>query len=314
MEKFKILLLEGGFNEEHEVSLSTGKEVKKALINLNIEFKNLIVNPNTFEEDIKKFSKEYICFNALHGTFGEDGKIQKILDLLEYRYTHSSERASSIGFNKRLTKDKIQDTDIVLLDSIEINYDNLNLKKLLDFLSTFGMFIIKPVSSGSSFGIKVFKDFNDIYSFINNFETIKNEYKNHNKLLVEKYIKGRELTVAVIEKNKKSVPLEVTEISFNKDFFDYNSKYIPGNAKHILPANIPDSIYNKCKNFSKTVHDVIKCRGVSRSDFIYDGKQIFFLEINTQPGLTPISLVPEQLQYQNISFDELILDIINCSI
>ena len=314
MKNLRILVLEGGFNEEHEISLSTGEEVKKSLIRLNIEFQSLIVNPNTFKKDIKKFSKDHICFNALHGTFGEDGKIQKILDLLEYKYTHSSENASCIGFNKKFTKDKIKNTDIISIDSLEVNYDDLNLKKLLNFFLQFEMFIIKPVSSGSSFGIKVFKNINDIHNFIDNFEILKNKYKNHNKLLVEKYIKGRELTVAVIEKNKESIPLEVTEISFNKEFFDYKSKYTPGNAKHILPAKIPNSIYKKCKDFSKTVHDVIKCKGVSRSDFIYDGKKIFFLEINTQPGLTPISLVPEQLKYQNISFDELILDIINCSI
>ena len=151
---------------------------------------------------------------------------------------------------------------------------------------------------------------NSLNMFLKEFEENKDIYKNHEELLIEKYIKGRELTVAVLNNNNKSVAIEVTEIIFNSDFFDYKSKYTKGYSKHVLPAKIPKNIYDICKDYAKIIHDTIDCGAVSRSDFIYDNKEIYFLEINTQPGLTPVSLVPEQLQYQNISFDELILNII----
>ena len=120
--------------------------------------------------------------------------------------------------------------------------------------------------------------------------------------------------MSVIEKNNQSIPIEVTEIIPNNDFFDYRSKYIAGSAQHILPAKIPMNIYENCKKFAKDAHDKVHCKGISRSDFIYDNKELYFLEINSQPGLTSISLVPEQLKYQNFTFDDLILNIINCTL
>ena len=133
--------------------------------------------------------------------------------------------------------------------------------------------------------------------------------------MVEPYIVGKELTVAVIEEDKKSKAIEVTEIISNNLFFDYKAKYTKGFSKHILPANIPYLIYKKCLDNAKIVHDILGCRGVSRSDFLYDeiNKKIYFLEINTQPGLTPVSLVPEQLNYNNIDFTTLIDKLLRAS-
>jgi len=314
MKDLKILVLEGGYNEEHEVSIATSKEVKKALKNLSIEYQSVLVNPNTFEKDIAKFSQDYICFNALHGSFGEDGKIQKILEKASYIFTHASSKASHIGFNKKLTKDIIKNMPILTPDYLTINNDQINEIFFFETFSRLGSFIIKPISSGSSFGIKIFRNINDIKNFIKNFKNNLDIYKNHKELLIEKYIEGRELTVGIFEKNKESIPIEVTEIITNNDFFDYASKYTPGFAEHILPANIPIDIYKKCKKFAKIIHDKIKCKGVSRSDFIYSNNKLYFLEINSQPGLTSISLVPEQLKYQNISFDDLICRIIKCAL
>ena len=314
MKNFKVLVLEGGFNEEHEISLSTGKEVKKSLSNLGIEYSSLMVNPKTFKKDISQFNKEFVCFNSLHGPFGEDGKIQKILDQMKYRYTHSNSLSSYIGFNKDLTKKEIESTPINYPKYLKVNSKDLNENLLSGLLSKMGPYIIKPNSSGSSFGIKVFKNHKDIDFFLNDIENNIKIYENHNSILVEEYLDGRELTVAVIEINDLSIPVEVTEIiSENIQYFDYNSKYIPGSSKHILPANLNKILYDKCKNFAKIAHDKVKCRGVSRSDFILVNQDIFFLEINTQPGLTPVSLVPEQLKYIDISFDDLVLNILNCS-
>ena len=311
----KVLVLEGGYNEEHEISLSTAKEVKKSLNDLKIEFDSLIVNPKTFKKDIMNFDNKYICFNALHGTFGEDGSIQNILDDLNFKYTHSSSKSSNIGFNKNLSKKEIEDTPIIYPEYLNLNISDLNEEKLKELFNNMGAFIIKPNSSGSSFGISIFSSLKDINLFLDNKKDNIRKYQNHNNILIEKYLKGRELTVTVMEKNAESFPVEVTEIiSFNDNFFDYNSKYTLGASKHILPADLKKNLYDKCKRFSKLAHDKIGCRGISRSDFILVDEDIYFLEINTQPGLTPVSLVPEQLKKINISFNELILNILKCAL
>ena len=313
MKDLKVLILEGGFNEEHEVSLETAKQVKKALIKLKINYDVLLVNPATFKIDIDKFDKNNICFNALHGTFGEDGKIQSILENKSFKFTHSDKNSSLIGFDKDLTKKEIKNCNILSPPSITINYNEITSDTLINFYNKFGSFLIKPSSSGSSFGINLFKDRSKLNLFLKNLSINLKLYKNHKNILIEKFIDGRELTVAVIENNNISSPVEVTEIISNNEYFDYQSKYKLGFAKHFLPANIPKHIYDQCKLHAKIIHDKINCKSISRSDFIYDNNNLYFLEINTQPGLTPISLVPEQLKYQNINFEEMILNILDCT-
>ena len=315
MKNIKVLVLEGGNNEEHEVSLITAKQVKNSLSNLNIYYDAIKVSPDTFEKDITKFSSDHICFNALHGTFGEDGKIQKILKKKNFKHTHSNIKASSISFNKALTKKEIQNTSILTPEFLTLNYQEINNKILFDIFLKFGSFVIKPISSGSSYGVKILKDEKSIVSFLKNYDAFSKIYYKHQILLIEKFIEGRELSVSVIERDRKSCPVEVTEIIPNNSFFDYESKYTLGFSKHILPAQLPKHIYDKCKLDAKLVHDRLKCQGISRSDFIYDNDEnIYFLEINSQPGLTPTSLLPEQLQYHGISFDDLIFNLINCAL
>ena len=307
----KILVLEGGFNEEHEISLSTAKQIKKSFKELGLNYKSLIVNPNSFENDIMDFDNSYICFNALHGQYGEDGQIQTILDNLSFKYTHSNAETSYNCFNKDIAKKLISNEIVNFPFSLQINIDQINEKDLSQFLKEIGQFVIKPVSSGSSFGIVIIKDKNDIHMLIKSLKNKMNLFDNHNIFLVEKFILGKELTVGVIEENFQSKPLEVTEIQFKNNFYDYKSKYKTGLSKHIIPAEIPKEVYEECKNISKIVHDKMKCKSISRSDFIYSGKKLFFLEINSQPGLTPVSLLPEQLKYKNIAFNELVYNIIN---
>ena len=314
MYKNKILILEGGFNEEHEVSLATAKEIKKSLFNQNIEFKSLLVSPKNFEEKISKFSNEYICINALHGPYGEDGQIQKILEKLSFKFSHSSSEASRLGFNKELSKKALRNTKVLMLDHEILESRLIDKEKLIEIFLKLGSFVLKPVASGSSFGVKIFKTINDINSFSNDLKHNLSLYKEHKDLLLEKYIKGRELTVAVVEKNKKSVSVEVTEIISNMEFFNYRAKYSPNIATHILPAKIPNEAYETCKTYAKIAHDTINCRGLSRSDFIYYNDKIHFIEINTQPGLTSLSLVPEQLKFKKTSFDQMIKNLIECSL
>jgi len=315
MKDIKVLVLQGGHNEEHEVSLATAKEVENSLSNLNIEYKSFTVFPDTFEKDIIEYNSEFICFNALHGTFGEDGKIQGILKKANFRHTHSNINASGISFNKALTKKEIQGTSILVPKFLTVSYQEINSKILSDFFLKFGSFVIKPIASGSSYGVKIFKDEKSIISFLKDYNTYSKIYQKHQTLLIEKFIEGRELSVSVIERDKVSYPIEVTEIISNNSFFDYESKYTLGFSKHIIPAQLPQHIYDKCKIDAKLAHDKLKCQGISRSDFIYDNyEDIYFLEINSQPGLTPTSLLPEQFKYHKISFDDLILNLIKCAL
>ena len=162
----KVLILEGGFNEEHEISLSTSKEVKKSLSKLDIEHHSIIVSQKNFEKKIKQYSSDFVVFNALHGTFGEDGQIQKILNKFSFKYTHSDFLASNIGFNKDLTIKKIKDTSILFPEYDVINNKDINEKKLFNYFSSIGPFVIKPLSSGSSFGVKIFKNKKNIEIYI----------------------------------------------------------------------------------------------------------------------------------------------------
>mgnify|MGYP001188411661 CR=1 FL=1 len=314
MHKNKILILEGGFNEEHEVSLATAKEIKKSLYSQKIEFKSLLVSPKSFEDKITNFSNEYICVNALHGPYGEDGQIQKILENLSFKFSHSSSEASRLGFNKELSKKSLRDTKVLMPDHEVVERELINKEKLIEIFLKLGAFVLKPVASGSSFGVKIFKNLSEINYFSNDLKKNLSIYKNHKVLLFEKYLQGRELTVAVVEKNKKSVSVEVTEIISNMEFFNYKAKYSPNIATHILPAKIPAAAYETCKIYAKIAHDTINCRGLSRSDFIYYNDKIYFIEINTQPGLTSLSLVPEQLKFKKTSFDQMIKNLIECSL
>ena len=308
----EILILEGGFNEEHKVSLTTAKQVKKVFKKNKINYRSLIVNPRTFENIIDKYSNKLICFNALHGTFGEDGKIQKILKKKKFKFTHSGIYASKNCFNKINSKKMLTKYKIPTPIFFEIKPILLNESYLNKYKKKFDKFIIKPNESGSSFGIRIIKTKNDLDNLIKNLKNYKKKLKYHNSLIIEKYIKGKELTVSVLEIYNKLQSLEVTEILSKNKFFDYIAKYSKGFAKHILPANIPSNIYKRCLRIALRAHKILKCNIISRTDFIYDKKsnKIFYLEINSQPGLTAISLVPEQAKFKNITFEEIILQLI----
>ena len=308
-----ILILEGGLNEEHEVSLSSAKEVKKALKELNYNYSSILVNPKDFQKKIFKYKNIDVCFNALHGPYGEDGTIQEVLEKTNLKYTHSGIKASKNAFNKNLTKIAIKKTKIKCLQSYQILKKDIKKNTLYEYFRTIGSFVLKPTSSGSSFGVKIFLTSKEIDFFFNNFDSEIKIYKNHNEFMIERFVIGRELTVAVYMQKGVSEPIEVTEIKSKNNFFDYQAKYSKGISQHFLPAEIPKNIYDECLKYAKIAHDTLDCIGITRSDFIYDeiNNAIFFLEINTQPGLTPLSLVPEQLNYRNISFVSLIQELIN---
>ena len=308
----KVLILEGGFNEEHEVSLSTGHQIKKILKKLKIDFKTLLVDPNSFDIQIKKFPKNYICFNALHGPFGEDGKIQIILKKNGFKTTHSSISSSKNCFNKVKSKKIIQSLNIPTPKFFEIKTKSLTNDFLIKVKKKLKRFIVKPNKSGSSFGVEIIKTDYEFKKFMKNLNNYKEIINKHDSLIFEEYISGKELTTAVISQNNKLISLDVTEIKTKNKYFDYKAKYTKGFSKHILPAKISKKNYNKCLNYALKAHEILKCNSISRSDFIYSSSKdkIYYLETNTQPGMTKLSLVPEQAKFNKISFEKIILELL----
>lgn len=309
----KILILQGGFNEEHKVSINTAKQIAKALSKLKLDYKILTVNPDTFEKDILKISNKYICFNALHGTFGEDGKIQKILKKNKFYFTHSNQISSANCFNKLKSKNIVKKFKIITPAFETAKCENINLKLLNRIKKKFSKFVIKPVSSGSSHGLKIIKSNKDLLVFYKDLRNFKKKFHINDMFIIEKFISGRELTVSVLEKNFIPQPLEVTEIVSLNETYDYQAKYSKGFSKHFIPARISEQNYKKCLHLALKIHKIFKCKTLSRIDFIFNKKlnKIYFLEINSQPGMTKLSLLPEQANYQKIKFENIILQLIN---
>ena len=311
MSNKKILILEGGNNEEHDVSLVTSREIQKILNQNKLKFKILRVNPKNFYKKIINY-KNFVCINALHGPFGEDGQTQKILKKNKIPFSHSNIKSSNLCFNKSASKREIIKNKLMSPKFYLLNINDLNEKKLITIKSKLKKFVIKPNRSGSSFGIKIIKNQKEFDNLISNIEEFKKELNNHKEILIEEYISGKELTVSTIKLDKKIHALAVTEIKSKNNFFDYKAKYSKGYAKHILPAKLNKINYAKCLKFATKAHKLLGCNSLARTDFIFDTKKnkIFFLETNTQPGLTPISLLPEQANYKGLPFSEIIFILI----
>ena len=311
MSNKKILILEGGNNEEHDVSLVTSREIQKILNQNKLKFKILRVNPKNFHKKIINY-KNFVCINALHGPFGEDGQTQKILKKNEIPFSHSNIKSSNLCFNKSASKRVIIKNKLMSPKFYLLNINDLNEMKLITIKSKLKKFVIKPNRSGSSFGIKIIKNQKEFDILISELEEFKRKLNNHKEILIEEYISGRELTVSTIKLDKKIHALAVTEIKSKNNFFDYKAKYSKGYAKHILPAKLNKINYDKCLKFATKAHKLLGCNSLARTDFIFDTKKnkIFFLETNTQPGLTPISLLPEQANYKGLPFSEIIFILI----
>ena len=300
----KILVVSGGLSAEREVSLISGRECSKALKKSchavrEFDFTNL----GEFLTIIDDFRPDLI-FNALHGTWGEGGPFQGILDTINIPYTHSGLLASAIAMNKHLTKKLLSQENIpspngsLILENelCSVKVDNLNKEPV----------IIKPNSQGSSIGVGIISTPEDLENFLRSIERNKtlNIAHHSRNYILEEYIPGRELTTAILD----NTPLGVTEI-LTDGWYDYNAKYNNGGSKHIVPADVPVSISNLCKDYALLSHKVLGCKGVSRVDFRWNDnlgiEGLFVLEINTQPGMTPTSLLPEQAMASGISFQEL---------
>ena len=298
MKNNHIAVLMGGFNSEREISLKTGQAVFTALQELGytnitkIDFSHNIIN------DLLT-SKPDIVFNALHGYGGEDGRLQAMLDIMQIRYTHSGLLASALCMNKSITHQICQSNQIKTAKHhlLHQGQDALNEQKLATFTSGF---VLKPLSEGSSVGVEVIKH-PDNYNFANY------QWQHGKTILVEQYLAGQELDVAVI--NGKA--LGVLEVKPSGDFYDYKCKYTPGLTQYLMPAPISENQYQETLLLAEKSAKVFDCQKICRVEFILNNNkngdnQLYLLEINTHPGFTPTSIVPKIAKYVGISFNEIV--------
>ena len=292
-----VAVLYGGFSSERPVSLSSGNACADALEAEGYKVTRVDVGRDVAEV-LKKLDPD-VAFNALHGPYGEDGTIQGILEYLQIPYTHSGVLASALAMDKELAKTVAAVAGIPVAPSRVMNRHEITGEHPME-----PPYVVKPVREGSSFGVVIV----DAKQSHPPQMITSSEWRYGDIVMVEKYIAGRELTCAVMEGES----LGVTEIvPVGHGFYDYDAKYVEGGSKHECPAKLSPNIYQKIERLAVKAHEVIGCRGVSRSDFRFDESvspegELVWLEVNTQPGMTPTSLVPELALHSGRSFGELL--------
>ena len=290
-----VAVLKGGLSAEREVSLTSGAAVEKALVALGHTVTAIDVTAH-LAEDLHKVKPDLV-FNALHGRFGEDGCVQGVLEILKIPYTHSGVMASAIAMDKPMAKVVFASAGIRVARGITAHKDEVIGKDVMP-----RPYVVKPSNEGSSVGVKLV--------FANdNFFFTKEIWPYGETVLVEQYIPGRELTCAILDDQ----PLGVTEITTKSGFYDYDNKYTDGGSIHICPAQLPQKIYDEVMHMSLAAHRALGCRSLTRSDFRWDEQgdgKIYILETNTQPGMTPMSLSPEQAAHAGMDFNALVARIL----
>ena len=292
--KKKVLILSGGISKERLISLDTGLQVSKELIKNGYKVK--ICEPdNNLDKNIKNF-KPAVIFNALHGQFGEDGYIQSVLERYKIPYTHSGVIASSIAMDKEISKNIFAKNKIKTPKFFTFSYDDTtsNIIKKINKKLSFPV-VVKPLNEGSSVNVYI--------TGMKDLGKILNKLKSYKKVLIEKFIGGREIQVAIMGDKK----LGAIELIPKRKFYDYRAKYdSKAKTRHLIPVELSKTKYNQLMNIAYKAHKLIGCKGVTRSDFKFFKGKFFLLEINTQPGMTKLSLVPEIASYKGVTFIKLI--------
>ena len=290
----RVAILMGGTSRERGISLETGKAVMSALAQLGYDLLPLDVGSDLVEKIVNVRRDIDVIFNALHGRYGEDGCVQGLCDLLKLPYTHSGVLASALAMNKIASKEIFSRAGIPVPEATVCAVKDLFVTPPESF-----PVVVKPIDEGSSLGVQIITDAHQVVSKTEFGKAVRN-------VMVEEYIPGRELTVAILN----DASLEVLEIKPKNGFYDFSSKYTVGQSDYVVPADIPDKVRDKVLHYAKIAHVTLGCAGVTRADFRYDdskgGEGIRLLEINTQPGLTTTSLVPRIAASVGISFNDLI--------
>ena len=292
-----IVVLMGGLSGERKISFLTGKACSKALKKKGYNVRELDAR-GYFVDKLKKL-KPKLVFNALHGQYGEDGFVQSILESIKIPYTHSGVLSSSLAMDKELSrilfkKNKIKTPKYFLLQK---SYEAILRKKMKNKNIKFPI-VIKPINEGSSLGVYICKN---KMQFNRNYNKLKNKY---DRIIVEEYIPGKEIQVAVMGNRA----LGAIELVPKREFYDYKAKYSSkAKTKHIMPASLLRKKYNEVLFLAKKAHKILRCRGITRSDFRFFKNKFYLLETNTQPGMTKLSLVPEIARYCGIKFEDLVM-------
>ncbi|MCC6913189.1 MAG: D-alanine--D-alanine ligase [Rhodospirillaceae bacterium] len=287
----RVAVLCGGFSKEREISLVSGGAADRALRAKGLDVAKIDV-PRDMASLVAQINaaKPDVVFNALHGRFGEDGCIQGLLDMMAIPYTNSGRMASAVAMDKPAAKRMFAAAGIPVAEEKIVTVAEAERGDVMA-----RPYVLKPVNEGSSVGVKIVRA-GDNHPPLDDLGLGKDDL-----IMAERFIPGREVTVAVMGDR----PLAVTEITTGRDFYDYEAKYAKGGSKHALPADLPRAQYEKAMELSLLAHKALGCRGVSRADLRLDGDTFYMLEVNTQPGLTPTSLVPEQANYVGLSFEDL---------
>jgi D-alanine-D-alanine ligase len=293
----RVSVLMGGYSAEREVSLASGAKCAAALKEAGYQVDTVDVIGDIRDViDRLRAQKPDVAFNALHGRYGEDGNIQGLLNFLKIPYTHSGLMASAIAMDKTVAKRIFAANGVRCPDGIEITKADLSKGDPLP-----RPYVIKPANEGSSVGVHIVKQ-------DSNASVLDLDWPYADRLLCEKYIEGREITVGVMGDK----PMAVTELRPHAGFYDYTNKYTAGKTEHLCPAPMPREVYDEAMQMSLAAYRAIGCRGVARADLRWDdsesngGNGLYLLEINTQPGMTSLSLVPEQARHLGISYPELV--------
>ena len=291
-----IVVLLGGISGEREISFLTGKACAKALIKKGYKVKKLDAKGN-FVNKLKKL-KPKVVFNALHGRYGEDGFMQSILELLKIPYTHSGVISSSLAMDKELSRVMFKKNNInvpkyfILKKNLKTHIEKKIKNKKIKF-----PLVIKPINEGSSLGVYICRDKKN---FNRNYKKL---IKTYDRVLVEEFIPGKEIQVAVMGKRA----LGAIELVPKREFYDFKAKYSStAKTKHIMPAAINKKAYKEVLFLAKKAHNLLNCKGITRSDFKFFRNKFYLLETNTQPGMTKLSLVPEIANYCGINFQDLV--------
>lgn len=299
--KLHVVVLMGGWANERSVSLMSGNGVADAL-----EERGHRVTRIDMDRDVAARiaeAKPDVVFNALHGVPGEDGTVQGMLDLMGIPYTHSGLATSVIAIDKELTKQRLVPNGIPMPGGRIVRSEELFERDPMA-----RPYVLKPVNEGSSVGVAIVTDEGNYGNPIS--RDAQGPWGQFESLLAEPYIRGRELTTAVLAGPEGPRALMVTELVPKSGFYDFDAKYTDGMTEHVCPAQIPENISRLCLEYALKAHELLGCRGTSRTDFRWDDEQgeagLFVLETNTQPGMTPLSLVPEQAKHCGISYAELV--------
>lgn len=305
MDKLHVVVLMGGWSAEREVSLMSGKGVADALESLGHKVTRIDMGRDVAVRLAE--AKPDVVFNALHGHPGEDGSVQGMLDLMGIPYTHSGLATSVIAIDKELTKQALVPHGIRMPAGEIVESESLYAKDPMH-----RPYVLKPVNEGSSVGVAIVTDTGNYGNPIS--RDAVGPWQKFDRLLAEPFIKGRELTASVLGDEA----LAVTELRPKSGFYDYDAKYTEGMTEHVCPAEIPPEVAEVAMDMAVRAHKLLGCKGTSRSDFRWDEEQglegLYLLEVNTQPGMTPLSLVPEQARYRGISYPELVRRIVELAL